>query len=805
MKRSLLTRRRLGLWAGIFGVTVCTVIAGGYGAMRASLPKLDGELHVGGLTASVQVARDADGVPTINASNRNDGLYALGFLHAQERFFQMDLLRRSAAGELAALLGLSVLDNDRNNRRFRFRARAEAAVKQLDPDSRRALERYTAGVNEGMSRLLMRPFEYLVLGTEPHPWQLEDSLLAVWAMYQTLQENQEPREFARGWLAQRSTPEQLAVLLPESSRFDVPIDTVSIPDSNASVPVEGPLWLGQPTTMNQRPPHLAVGSNSWAIASSRSAHRGAILANDMHLGLQLPNTWYRAVLTYPVGNRPHRVVGVTLPGVPLFPVGTNGKVAWGMTNSYGDYLDLIGIQYDPGRPGTVKADRGWEQMRRYDELIEVKGAAPVRLSVLETATGPLHTIGGRNYIVRWAALDPDAVNLRLAGLETAVAIDDGADIAAQAGIPAQNIMLADVSGRIGWSIAGLLPARQPNDASFKTTFPQESGQSGQWAGRMPVHAYPRLFEPAGNVLWNANNRQLGGPEYARLGDGGADLGARAQQIRDGLSRLRQATEADLMGIALDTSPRYMLAWRTQALQVLKPSAVERHKQRAEFRRLLESSWEEQAIVNSVGYRLARGYYRALYQQLFGFVDEQLAAIYPDASYELANPRWGEVAMRLLKERPAGWLKDGRKWEELELAAIDDVIAKLSADGRPLSEANWGERNRAEIRHPLASSLPFGDRWLAAPPDPLPGDDDMPRVSSPDFGQSQRFVVSPGKEELGMFNMPGGQSGHPLSSYFLAGHDAWVRGVATPLLPGPQRYLLTLSPRASEKTDARRNE
>lgn len=784
--------RRPRFWLCLFAATVCTGVAAGYGAMRASLPALDGEFMVDGLAAPVQVARDAEGVPSIHAAHRNDGMYALGFLHAQERFFQMDLLRRASAGELAALLGPTMLEDDKKNRRFRFRSRAEAALKRLDPDSRAALDRYVAGVNEGLGRLAVRPFEYLALRTQPRSWQAEDSLLVIWSMYQTLQGNQEPREYARGWLREHSTPEQLAILLPQSSRFDVPLDMASISQDAVRLPAGGPEWLGRPSQLAQRPAHLAVGSNSWAVAGARSGHGGAILANDMHLGLQLPNIWYRAALHYPLDGQPRRVIGVTLPGVPFFPVGSNGKLAWGMTNSYGDYLDLIKVERSGAQAGRIKTAAGWVQPVRHEEVIDVKGEAPVRLSVLETPNGPLQTIAGHDYAVRWAALDADAVNFNLAQLESASSIDAGAQIAARAGIPAQNITLVDDSGRIGWSIAGLLPQRT---ASFEATFPQQEADLPHWQGKLPAAAYPRRMDPANNALWNANNRQLGGPDYASLGDGGADLGARAQQIRASVLNIDKGKEADLMGIALDTSPHYMAAWRAQALRVLTPAAVAAKPQRAEFRRLLESDWESPASVRSVGYRLARGYYRALYRQLFAHLDGQLSAALPQASYEVANPRWGEVVMRLLQERPSGWLPAGRTWDEFELSAIDSVIATLSEQSPSLATASWGERNRAEIHHPLASALPFGDYWLAVPPDPLAGDDDMPRVGAPDFGQSERLVVSPGKEELGLFNMPGGQSGHPLSPFFLAGHDAWVQGIARPLLPGPQRYRLLLSPLA----------
>lgn len=778
--------------AMLLGVAVL-VTAAGYAAMRASLPVLDGNLSVPGLAAPLRIDRDANGMPMISANGRADGSYALGFLHAQERFFQMDLLRRSAGGELAALLGEDALVEDLESRRFRFRAHARTAVANMDASSRVQLDRYTAGVNQGLQTLTVRPFEYLVLGAAPQAWQAEDSLLAIWSMYKVLQGDQERREFARGWLREHTNAAQLAWLLPESSRFDVPLDSSPIGAPFGETPLSGPAWLGRGTGTPSKPLRPAVGSNSWALAAGATGHGSAILANDMHLSLQLPNTWYRAAMHYSDGDTVRQVVGLTLPGVPLFVVGSNGKLAWGMTNSYGDFLDLIELEQHPIQPGRFKGANGWEQATLFNEKIEIKGRAPVVLKIRQTELGPVREVDGRNYAVHWIAQDAQAVNLRLMELESAGNIVQGASSAARAGIPAQNIMLVDVGGRIGWSIAGPLPDRQ---AGLAATFPYRVGTGAGWRHAMTESNYPKVLDPLDDALWSANSRQLGDAAYVKLGDGGADLGARAQQIRDELRRMRESREGEMMQLALDVTPRYMSEWRLLALNALNPSAIAGHPQRTEFRRLLLSAWDEQAGASSVGYRLTKSYQLAIYHELFGYVDEQLSAIIPDASFQLANGRWSEVALKLLRERPERWLEKDKSWHALELAAIDKAIERLCANGNRLADATWGKRNRAAIGHPFASTLPFGDRWLAAPPDPIPGDDDMPRVSAPDFGQSERLVVSPGRENEALFNMPGGQSGHPLSPFWLAGHAEWVEGKSQPLMPGRTRYRLIFRPKAN---------
>ncbi|MBC7858974.1 MAG: penicillin acylase family protein, partial [Burkholderiaceae bacterium] len=204
--------------------------------LRGSLARLDGTVSAPGLQASVSIERDAQGVPLITGANRLDVAYATGFVHAQDRFFQMDLLRRTGAGELAELFGPRALGLDRSRRLHRFRARAEAALEAMAADERRFIERYVAGVNDGLGNLAARPFEYGLIGVAPKPWSAADSLLVVWAMYFDLQGGQAPRELARGWIAEHSSAEQRAFLLPESTQWDAPLDAPGMAAPGAPIP-----------------------------------------------------------------------------------------------------------------------------------------------------------------------------------------------------------------------------------------------------------------------------------------------------------------------------------------------------------------------------------------------------------------------------------------------------------------------------------------------------------------------------------------------------------------------------------------
>jgi penicillin G amidase len=784
------------------GVVVLPVLAAGgaWMTLRASLPELDGQHHSPLLSAPVTVERDANGVPTISGSSRLDVAYATGFVHGQERFFQMDLLRRSAAGELAELFGPKALPLDRAHRLHRFRARAEQVLQRMTPAERALLDRYAAGVNDGLNGLHARPFEYLLSSATPRPWTPADSLLAVWAMYFDLQGNQEPRELARGWLAAHLDPAQLAFLLPQATRWDTPLDAPAVDLAPVPIPPTAPAWWGRKDAVPAR--QVAgiaftdsVGSNNYAIAGTRTASGAAIVSDDMHLGLQLPNTWYRLVLRFPDAHgQPRRIVGVSLPGTPpAVIVGSNGHVAWAFTNSYADTLDLVRLGADAGHPGQVRLPSGWETPVAHTETLLVKGEPAQSMTVRDTSLGPIRTVEGALYAVHWVAHSPDALNLNHLKLESATNLDEALAAAASDGIPAQNIVLGDDRGDIAWTIGGALPHRTQGGVAI--SFPLAvDGTVPTWDGLLAPGQHPRVVNPPGGQLVTANSRQLAGDAAQAIGDGGFDLGARVHQLSGDVRQLGDKTDVPAaFQASLDDRAPFIARWRERALAALDARALDQHPQRAEFRRLLESSWDGRASTTSVGYHLARQFMWALHDLLFAGVDAALARLDPKASIVAATARWPDVVARLLDERPAAWLPSGyASWQDLQLAAVDRAIAGLTADGTPLAQATWGRRNTAMIAHPFTIAVPALRRWLSVPPDQLPGDANMPRVAGPKFGQSERLTVAPGHEEAGLFDMPGGQSGHPLSPDFLKGHEDWVHGKPTPLLPGAPVHTLTFS-------------
>ena len=329
MRKILL--RAIGVAAAL--ALVVTLVA--WFLLRASLPQLDGEIVVAGIDAPARISRDSDGIPVITAVSRKDLAFATGFAHGQDRFFQMDLIRRQAAGELSELVGAAALNADKHYRFHRFRARAQAAYDASTTAERDLMERYAEGVNAGLASLDARPFEYYVLRAEPREWSPVDSLLAVYAMYVQLNDTGADNEICRG-LAHRVLPAEVyAWMYPQGTPWDAPI----MGEARARAPIPSADVLSLRGVDDDAPPaneqgrYPLEGSNNWAVSGALTASGRALVANDMHLGHAIPNIWYQARLEIP-GRLD--LAGVTLPGAPFVISGSNTRVAWGYTNSYGD-------------------------------------------------------------------------------------------------------------------------------------------------------------------------------------------------------------------------------------------------------------------------------------------------------------------------------------------------------------------------------------------------------------------------------------------------------------------------------------
>lgn len=756
---------------------LCTLAA--WLLLRASLPALEGEHALSGLGAEVRLERDALGVVTVTAASAQDAARALGWVHAQERWFEMDLMRRSSAGELAALFGEVALDADRERRRHRLRARINARLPEIAGTRMTELVAYAEGANAGLEALGSRPWPYLLLRAQPEPWTPADSILAAYAMYFDLQGGRNERELRWWKMAPHLPPALRELLAHDGSDWDAPL--MGGPRGDAVLPGPEDVDLrelpfpkhGEPAAL---PDTGTPGSNNFAVGGALTADGRAIVANDMHLGLRAPNVWFRARLRWPESGASGGEVdvsGFTLPGVPAVIVGSNGHVAWGFTNSYGDYMDWR--RETPCAPG---AGADCTPVERHVEQIAVAGGDGVEFTIEETAWGPVveKLDDGRMLSLRWVAHLPGSINLGLANLAAAADLDEALAAADRTAVPTQNLVIGDRHGRIAWRLLGPLAERDDTPCT-------------PWS--IATDRSPAVIDPPDHRLWTANSRVVGGEAEALVGNGGYAFGARQRQIRDLLFASRSFTEQDLLDIQLDTRAMVLDRW-WQLLNELPP------REGAPALRELASAasdWSARADIDSAGYRIVRAWRLAVHGRIAdGLTGPVQVALGEDfAMPDL--PQLEGIAWPLVTQQPAHLLPPRfDDWHQLFEDAAREVRDGLAARG-PLTERTWGERNTARICHPLADAIPLLGRRLCMPSDQLPGDGMMPRVQGPSFGASQRMVVAPGHEEDGIAHMPGGQSGHPLSPFWGAGHDDWVQGRASPFLPGDAEYTLTLQPPA----------
>ncbi len=774
-----------------------------WAGLRMSLPQLDGELTVDGLSEQVSIQRDGLGVVTIETPDRYAAAYATGFAHAQDRFFQMDLSRRFAAGELAELFGARAVDFDRTRRRHQMRKRARMAISEVSPSYLRLLESYVAGVNSGLQSLAAKPFEYTLVGTTPQPWVLEDSLLVLASMYFRLQASDAGNELQLGWLKECFAEPVLDFIAPIGTPWDAPLlgntwPTASIPTPDQlnirdlpALPLSASTQVGIHTAESK---DRLLGSNNWALSGGRSATGSALVANDMHLGFGVPHIWYRLrLLTRALDGSAVDLTGVSLPGMPFVVVGSNTHIAWGFTNSYGDWLDLVQVEADQNDISMYLTLTGSEAFRTEQETIQVKGEPSVEIEVRLTRWGPVirepeeAAADQRLLVWRWIAHKPEWFTTPgLLPLEHARDISDAIELAPLVSIPAQNLMVGDRDGNIGWTIMGRIPLRLYSRASRFPLAWQSAAES--WPGWLASADYPVIVNPASGQLWTANNRQVGGRQLRHIGYGQVGLGARAGQIRDALSQLDQpATPEDMHAIQLDDRALFLAGWRDLLLQTLDQQALEGQPRRSEIFQLVSND-SQTATADAVGYRLVREFRQRVKDQIMRSLTRQCSA---DGS-EFTGTRQSEGPVwQILQEQPMHLLDAGyADWRAFLLTQIDAL-----ADGQEnLSEYTWGAGNRLRMQHPLAGAIPVVGQWLNMPAEPMAGDNDMPRVQRSGFGQSQRMAVSPGFESEGYMVMPGGQSGHPLSPYYRSLHDDWAAGRMTPFLPGETQHTLVLTPR-----------
>lgn len=790
-------RKRAARLALYLLVTAATLVASlvSYlyiGALR-SRPQLEGGLILPMLSSAVTIRRDINGMPLIEAVDLDDAVFVLGFLHAQERFFQMDLSRKKAAGELASLLGSSALESDRAARLHRFRARARVFLERMPEEQRNVLRRYTAGVNVGLENLDAKPFEYALLFASPAAWREEDTLLVNMAMYMLLQQQDGPHpEIVRQTLIRHYDVEFADFIQSTRSEWDDPMSRDDETALTAGLPRMMSKVQAIASSVAPMPEHRlrlatqaqeVIGSNSWAVSGRRGEGQRAILANDMHLPLSQPNVFFRVAIR--LGDSSPVIAGITVPGMPMLAAGSNGRIAWGLTNANGDWSDLVRIPKKGKQP----------PVSTYRETISLRGGDAINIDVRETVHGPIvDEDADAVYALQWVAHRAEGHTLGLWPLLQIAGTDEALKVAAEAGMPHMNFLVVDTTGKAAWTIAGRIPRRGAVDGTEPAA--SETG----WGGWLPPAEYPVESTDDRDFLWTANNRVVGGESWRSIGLGSEfALGVRAKRIHQRLLRIDSPDVSDMFALQLDDAAPLMRRWHR-----LLTDLVDGMKDSPEKRELtgVLSAWDGRASADSAAYRVVRRFRDEVAEEVMPAVLAELLSREPELAWYQVAPNWETPLWRIVSSRPTSLLPaDQPNWGAyLQGVLLQKVYAsyKSTYDG-DLSRAVWGDANVVHIRHPLSESVPLIGRWLDMPQAAMSGDSNVVLAQSKSFGPVMRLVVTPGREEEGVLAMSAGVAGNPLTPYYGKGHDQWQAGKPTPLLPGEPHYTLTLAPSADSQS------
>ncbi|WP_245860676.1 penicillin acylase family protein [Candidatus Chloroploca asiatica] len=783
----------MGLAAGAAGV-------GALAALRRPLPRTTGRVALPGLTARATVHRDRWGIPHLYASTNQDLFATLGFVHSQDRLWQMELHRRTARGQLAEIFGPIALSSDQFIRTLGFSRVAECEAELIDAETASLLEAYITGINQGVEALHGRlPLEYTILGFQPRPWELVDILAWPKMMALNLSTNWMSEIFNAQMVALvgEDRAAALATRFAEHELLTLPRGTRYPDDLGATI-----LRLAGDATRFTGDTSGPQGSNAWAVSGDRTVHGRPLLANDPHLGLGLPGLWYLAHLE---GGDFH-VAGVTMPGTCGVVIGHNRDIAWGMTNAPIDIQDLYLERLHPEDPTRYAWQGEWRTMETLREEIVVKGQKEVVLvDVQLTNHGPIiDQVRGRigdaivdpgpntALALRWTALDPSpALSRAVLKLNRARNWDEFRAALADWHVPPQNFVYADTRGQIGYALAGKIPLRPHGHPHLPVP-----GWDGayEWQGFLPPEHVPASLNPPDGMVVTANNRIVG-PEHplAALLQGEYANPYRAERI----TTLLEATErhdtrsfAQIQQDALSL-PGLKLARLIATLELSDPLEQAACELLVAWDGVLSIESSAATVYDSLRYHLTRVTYREL-DGLLGVAAAvgAFSAIPSNIYLEHALPTiLARIEATSLPDRPDPWLGNERTWNEVLAQAFSRAVAELRTRLGP-EPKRWVYKrvHTLTLRHPLGS-VPALASLFNRGPWPMVGDVDtvnhqyVPRetAAGPAYnGPSYRQILDPGDWDNARVIIPTGQSGHPASKHYASLTSTWRTGGYLPL-------------------------
>ncbi|MGB6687404.1 MAG: penicillin acylase family protein [Terracidiphilus sp.] len=816
-------------------------------AARSALPQLDGEVEVGGLSAPVTVARDAHGVPHISAATQDDLFMAQGYVTAQDRLWQMDILRRNANGELAEILGPSLVPHDRAQRVLEIRNTARRIYANLPADERTRLDDYARGVNLFIAQHQdTLPPEFKLLFYRPQPWSGADSMSVGLMMVQTLDTHWDVKLGRERVSADLHNAKLESDLYPVGSWRDRPPTGIQVdltqpqppppPASDddedektqaSAVPMNGtglstvkgtgfspyvkphiargalapegqPKALAIQSTESAKSEDIAKlrtllglpacagcspGSNNWVISGKHTASGRTLLSNDMHLDLSVPNIWYMADLRAPG----YHAAGVTLPGFPFVIAGHNEHVAWGFTALLADVQDVY-IEKLDGKGNYQDAEGTWKPLGVDRETIRVRGAKDVTLDVESTAHGPLMNPILRHeaqpVALKWSLYDASFNTLPVYAMNTA---SNWAEFSAALGNwcwPTQSVVYSDDQGHIAYHAVGKVPLRPAGLISVPIT-----DNRHEWQGYIPFDAMPSAVDPPSGFLATANSRVTTDKSLYPLTLEWVDP-YRIERIYKMLQGRDQLAPKDMLAVETDiySEVDQELAHRFAYAIDHTAGVDDRLRKAADLMR----SWDGRLSVDSAAASLVTQARRAFGQIV---LDAKLGEDWRDYSWAESNFAEEEMIMRAKTD----WLpKSYKNWDAL----LTDAVRKGMTDGKaPADVSQWryGSWHVIDLEHPLSAFLPFIGHIAGTGAQPLSGDTITVKQVGRAFGPSQRFTMDWSNIDGSTEDIVLGESGNPFSPYFRDQWNDYYKGTtfALPFTPAAvaaqTRHTLLLKP------------
>lgn len=787
------------------------------------LPQLDGSIGLPGLQQQVTVDRDNWGVPHIRAASVEDAAEAQGYVMAQDRLWQLDLLRRVARGQLSDILGKRTLEIDKDFRTLGLGRIADREETTLEPEPRKLLEAYARGVNEFMKQHERNlPLEFSLLGYKPQPWKPADTLAISGYMYRTLADTRE-REMNRAKVTARAGADRAKELFSiespldhfvvgdpnvpndgsqrsatdpdEDDDDDVQPDTVfkadlakpyGGPSENSAVDITSELAesVEEFLRASNKAVRAGLGSNNWVVGGAHTATGKPLLANDTHLELMMPCIWYEVHVTAPGWN----VKGLALPGSPMIIIGHNDRIAWGFTNNGADVLDLYVETFNPAAPDEYRVKGAWAKAQVIDEAIRVKGRSDEHLQVTVTRHGPVvHREGDKGYAMRWTATEPGGLANSYSWLGKARNWKEFREAMKRVWGPAQNAVYADVEGNIGYIMAARVPIRKKGHGEVPV--PGDTDDY-EWTGYIPFEQLPQALNPDSGLIATANARVVG-PNYKPYLTDRWEEPYRTARIYDLLHDRRDLRVEDMLKVQTDTYsyPHVFLA--EQLLAAAK--TVKSNDPRAQ--RLIDGlkDWNGIADANSASIAF-----------LFAVRNSALKLILePVLGEDTALYQWRSTTFlqRTLTDRPSKWLPAAYKnYDELLFAAADDAVKKLAENskGERIDDWAWKKFNSLDMFHPLGHNNVL-KAFLSITDKPQSGTIYSVRAASKTHGPAMRFVANPANWNESILLIPSGESGQPGSSHYSDQFSYWYEGKP---IPAPfsdaaeskvKKHTLTLKP------------